>query len=185
MSEQETILGSAEAELGNNRRFRRDHSGATAVEFGLIALPFIATMFAILETAMVLFADHTLETATGDAARLIRTGQAQKQGLSADAFRQQICSTGYSLFDCDGLKVDVRRYPTFGSIDLSTPLDGDGNLGDQFQYLPGNGGDIVVVRAFYEWPVFVRLMGHNLTNMPNGRRLLVASAAFRNEPFPW
>ena len=99
--------------------------------------------------------------------------------------RQEVCSTVYSLFDCGSLKVDVKRYPTFGAVDLSTPLDGNGNLGNQFQYQPGNGGDIVVVRAFYEWPVFVRLMGFDLTNMPNGKRLLVATAAFRNEPFPW
>ena len=58
----------------HGRRFRRDHSGATAVEFGLLALPFIAVMFAVLETALAFFAGATLETATANAARLIRTG---------------------------------------------------------------------------------------------------------------
>ncbi len=166
-------------------RFRRDRSGTTAVEFGLVALPFIASLFAILETALVMFADQTLETATNDAARLIRTGQAQQQGFSATKFRDEICSTGYSLFDCGSLKVDVKRYPTFGSVDLSSPLDGNGNIDMNLDYKPGNGGDIVVVRAFYEWPVFVRLLGHDLTNMSGGKRLLVATTAFRNDPFPW
>ena len=165
--------------------FRRDRSGATAIEFGLVALPFTALMFAVLETAIVLFANHALDTATGDAARLIRTGQAQQQGFSADAFRQKICDSASILFDCDSIKVDVQRYPTFGTVDLSTPLDENGNFVDNARYLPGNGGDVVVVRAFYEWPVVVKLMGHDLTNTPSGRRLLAATAAFRNEPFPW
>ena len=29
------------------------------------------------------------------------------------------------------------------------------------------------------------LMGFSLANTPNGTHLLAASAAFRNEPFPW
>src|SRR4051812_47106857 len=33
-------------------RFRKNQSGATAVELGLIALPFFALLFAILETAL-------------------------------------------------------------------------------------------------------------------------------------
>lgn len=180
MFKQMRIIGSAKTK----RCFGRDRSGATVVEFGLLALPLFALIFAILETAITLFANNALQTATGDAARLIRTGQVQQEGFTADAFRDEICSSAYSMFDCGNLKVDVQKYPTFGSVDMSLPLDADGNLGSDVQYTPGDGGDIVVVRAFYEWPVFVRLMGHDLTNLPNGKRLLVGVAAFRNEPFP-
>lgn len=168
------------------RGFGRDTSGATAVEFGLIALPFIAAMFAVLETALVFFAQQTLETATSTAARMIRTGQAQASGFSATDFRDEVCSRTASLFDCtNGLKVDVQTFPNFGSVDLNPPLDGDGNLSSNMNYTPGNGGDIVLVRAYYEWPIYIRLLGLDLSNMPNGKRLMAATAAFRNEPFPW
>ena len=73
---------------------------------------------------------------------------------------------------------------TFDRIDLSVPVT-DGNLNVQENYDPGKGGDIVVVRAYYEWPVFVRLLGNDLSTLSNGTHLLVATAAFRNEPFPW
>jgi hypothetical protein len=42
----------------------------------------------------------------------------------------------------------------------------------------------VVVRLYYQWPIYVSLMNLNkLTNMSNNKRLLVATAAFRNEPY--
>ncbi|MCB1489936.1 MAG: pilus assembly protein [Bauldia sp.] len=167
-------------------RFRRNEDGATAVEFGLIALPFIALMLATIETALVFFAGQTMENAVDMTSRLIRTGQAQQNGFSADDFKAQVCSRLLSLMNCEtGLYLDVKTYKTFDAIDLSDPVDGDGNLKKDFGYEPGHGSDIVVVRAFYQWPVYVNMLGHNLDNMGNGTHLLTATTAFRNEPFPW
>ena len=59
------------------RRLLRRQDGAAAVEFGLVAAPFLALIFAIMETAIVFFAGQALETAVADSARLILTGQAQ------------------------------------------------------------------------------------------------------------
>jgi len=44
-------------------------------------------------------------------------------------------------------------------------------------------GDIVVVRMFYQWPLFVTGLGYNISNLAGSKRLLSATAAFRNEPF--
>jgi hypothetical protein len=51
------------------------------------------------------------------------------------------------------------------------------------QYNPGGPGDIVVVRMFYQWPQIVTGLGYNITNLAGNKRLLYATAAFRNEPF--
>jgi hypothetical protein len=53
-----------------------------------------------------------------------------------------------------------------------------------WSYDPGTGGDVVVVRAFYEWPLTV-LFPKDIDpgNMQNGDRLLAATTVFRNEPF--
>ena len=48
---------------------------------------------------------------------------------------------------------------------------------------PGRPGDIVVVRLLYEWPVYVSLLGLNLADLAGSKRLIMATAAFRNEPF--
>lgn len=170
--------------LGRLRRFRHHKGGATAVEFGIIALPFFALLFALIEIGLVFFANFTLENAVDHAARMIRTGQAQQQGFDASRFKDEVCSRVYGLLACaDGLKVDVRKFDQFSSVSVPPPLDGDGNLQDNFEFEPGNGGDIVIVRAFYEFGLLANIPGAGLGNMANGNRLLSASAAFRNEPF--
>ena len=70
------------------RRFARGDDGIAAVEFGIVAAPFLALMFAIMETAIVFFASQTLETAVADSARLIMTGQAQQSSFTQQQFKK-------------------------------------------------------------------------------------------------
>jgi Flp pilus assembly protein TadG len=165
------------------RQLARREDGAAAVEFALVAMPFLALVFAIIETAIVFFAGQVLETAASDSARLIMTGQAQTQGLTQATFKQQVCSKIYGLFDCNGgVYVDVETFSTFSNVSLQSPLDSSGKIDtSKFQYTPGGPGDIVVVRLVYQWPVFVSMLG--LSNMANSSRLMMATAAFRNEPY--
>jgi Flp pilus assembly protein TadG len=168
------------------RAFQRDEDGATVVEFALVALPFTALMFAVIETALLFLAGQTLETAVADAGRLIRTGQAQKANFNAASIKTAICDKASAMFKCEtNLKVDVRTSATFDSINLDNPVV-DGELDDDdFIYNAGKGGEIVVVRAFYEWPTFVHVLGQDYSNLANGKHLLAATTAFKNEPFPW
>ena len=50
-------------------------------------------------------------------------------------------------------------------------------------YNPGGPGDIVVVRLSYEFPIAIKLWNPNLANMAGNNRLIIATAAFRNEPY--
>ena len=108
------------------------------------------------------------------------TGQAQSQGMGQSTFKDAVCARVYGLFDCqNGVHVDVKTYPSFATVDLTNPLDANGNFQNNQTFQPGAAGDIVVVRLFYQWPVYVSL----LQNMAGNKRLLVATATFRNEPF--
>ncbi len=165
--------------------FAADRSGASALEFALVAVPFLLLIFAVLEVGLVYFANFTLENAVSRGARLIRTGQAQAQQFSAEQFKTEVCKSLGPPLSCSDLKLDVRNFTNFSSANLTDPLDGSGKLKSNFKYEPGQGGDIVVVRAFYEWTLAAKLPKEvSLSNMANGNRLLVATAAFRNEPFP-
>jgi Flp pilus assembly protein TadG len=167
-------------------QLRRDQKGATAVEFALLALPFFALLFAILETALLFFVGELLDTSVAESARLIRTGQAQEKNFDAEDFRGAICDAMVVMLSCEAnLKIDVRTPKSFASADLSSPVT-DGELDDKdFGYDDGHGGEIVVVRAFYEWPTFMRFYGQDFATLANGNHLLAATATFRNEPFPW
>ena len=166
------------------RRLIKQQDGAAAVEFALVAAPFLALVFAIMETAVVFFAGQALETAVADSSRLIMTGQAQTQGMSTSAFKNAVCAKIYGLFDCqNGVYVDVKTFTSFSGVTMPTPVDASGNFQNNFSYQPGGPGDIVVVRLFYQYPVYVSLLGFNLSNVNGGKRLLAATAAFRNEPY--
>jgi Flp pilus assembly protein TadG len=171
--------------LGLFGRLRRDRKGATAVEFALLALPFFALSGAILEVGLAFFAGQTLETAVERASRLIRTGQAQQSNFNANNFKTTICNDVSTFLDCSKLQIDVRTAATFDSIDLSSPLKNGQIDTSKFGFKPGGAGEIVVVRAFYEWPSFFNLLGFSLSETKSGAHLLSATDAFKNEPFPW
>ena len=165
------------------RRFIRHEEGATAIEFGFVALPFLALTFAILETALVFFADQTLEAAVSDSSRLILTGQAQTAGYSKDGFKTEVCKRLYGLFDCTKLTVDVKNYSTFAGVSTTPPVTNGQIDNTKTGYTPGGPGCIEAVSLYYPWPIYVTLLGNHLDNMGNGNRLLIATAVFRNEPF--
>jgi Flp pilus assembly protein TadG len=168
------------------RRFRRNRRGSTVVEFALVAPVFFALLFAIIETGLVFFADQVLETGVQDTGRSIYTGQTQAAGTSQVDFKQALCDRVAVLFSCANVYVDVRSYPPGTAFTITDPIDAGGNFVNNFVYQPPANGDTtstVVVRAFYQWPLFVTGLGYNIANIgrgsSNSARLLAATAAFR------
>jgi Flp pilus assembly protein TadG len=176
--------GTASRGSAQGGRFTRECSGASAIEFAMLALPVILLVLATFEVGLVYFANYSLENGVTEAARMIRTGQAQAQAFDAGKFKTEVCKYISAPLDCAGIRLDVRHFSNFTSSQLTDPIDAQGNLKTNFTYDPGVGGDVVVVRGFYEWSVMAKApAGVALSNMSNGDRLLTATAAFRNEPF--
>lgn len=171
------------------RGFGRDERGVTAIEFGLLAVPFFAIIGAILETSLVFLSGQLLDSAVQDVSRLIRTGQARSTMFSADDFRKNVCERLFGLFgDCKGLYVEVRSVTNFADIDVKAPINPNCTLNcdawaEPDAFTPGQGSSIMVVEAYYKWPIIINLGGLNLSNLPGGKRLMGAAAVFRNEPF--
>ncbi len=133
------------------RRFTGDRRGATAVEFGLIALPFLATLCATFEVGYVNIENEMLASAVTSAARTMLTGdlQASKTSSAQDFVSQYLCPSKGRLvptnFDCSKLIVDVRPATSFLSGDLSNAFYRSGDN----QFCPGGPGQIVVMRVAY------------------------------------
>jgi hypothetical protein len=87
--------------------------------------------------------------------------------------------------DCGGADfyLDVKSYATFDSMVLDQPTDDDDEFEDAGGFEFGGPSDIVVVRAYYQWPTNAIFGSLSLKNLSNGKRMIGAFAAFRNEPF--
>lgn len=177
------------------RRFGRNRRGSAAVEFSLVALPFFALLFAIIETAIVFFASQVLETGVQDAGRQLYTHQLQDKNLSAAqakaSFQDDLCTRVKVLFTCSTtapLDVDVRSYAPGVTITITDPIVSGSYdpSGLTFQTPAPGSQATVVVRAFYQWPMIVTGLGYNIANInrgsANSTRLLAATTAFHVEP---
>ena len=175
------------------RRLHRDEHGFTAVEFGMVATPFLMFLFGIINVGLMYFTTFTIENATESAARAIRTGQIKTLGSGGVAasqaeFKAQVCNRVPGFVDCTNkLRVDVQvvadgAAPTPPSGNASGALKTDEQMGYPAAFA---GGQIVLVTTFYQWDLAKVLPFLNVgsSSMSDGSRLIRATVAFKNEPY--
>ncbi|HEX4634770.1 MAG TPA: TadE/TadG family type IV pilus assembly protein [Rhizomicrobium sp.] len=182
-------------------RLRADARGSAALEFAMVAPVFFLLLMGTVEAGVIFFAQSSLQSAVNDTARLIRTGQSACFSLDSnnlcktmttDQFRTKVCSEVGSLLqkcnvDTNGnsnLQFDVTDYPAgFAGVTISSPLNAQRNLPKLTTFNTGSPCDVVLVRAYYQWPVITPLLNFFLANMNGSYHLLATAAAFRNEPY--
>lgn len=162
------------------RLFARARRGAVTVEFAFVAIPFLMLIFAIIELGLVFLVSITLENAVIDVGRTIRTGELQTAGRTAAAFKTAVCTEmGWVGSTCSAaLSLDVRTFAGFSASSTAlaaakpnTPC-----------WDPGGPGSIVLIRAYYDWPLITPLLKTGLQSS-NGKRMVTATTAFSNEPY--
>jgi Flp pilus assembly protein TadG len=164
------------------KRFFRNGEGATAVEFALVAPAFIALLFAILQTALLFFVQQVLQTATLQAARQIMTNQAQAANMTQSQFQAAVCANTGGLFNCGGIYAAVQTFTSFPDVTMYNPISAGKFTGSGMPFSPGVPGDVEVVQVFYQWPVWPGPLSFTLSNTSGNSNVIVATAAFRNEP---
>lgn len=166
-------------------RFRSSRQGSAAVEFALIAPVFFALLFAILETAIMFFGSQILETVAQNSARQIMTGQAQAANYTATTFLTNVvCPQIPAVLTCANIGVDVESDPSqFSNISVANPLTGGSFDTTKLNFNMGGSCSVVTVTLYYQWQMVVTGLGYNISNMNGNKRLLSATAAFRNEPY--
>lgn len=172
-------------------RFCRDRDGSTAIEFGMLALPFLLLLFAILETCISFAAQQLMTNATDDVARQIRTGQIRGADLTEDKLHEFICGRLEIMVanDCPGLVIDLRNADTFGELaKFKMPLKGTNRLDREIDdsladFDPGTNTKKNRLRVLYPWPIMTNLLQKSLSTLKDNKILLHASATWQNEPF--
>lgn len=189
-------LGNCVRAIGRfGRRARRDEAGTTAIEFAFVIGPFLGLLFAIIEVAFVYFGQVSLDVGTATASRQLFVGAAQTKNMSAEDFKQIVCSNLAPFMTCGNVIVDVRSSDTFtdAANNLPKAVTSDGRLSDGFwQFNPGGASKVVVVTVYYDFTLlsslpglgdFTGKVGLGLGNLADGSRLMQTSMAFRTEPY--
>jgi Flp pilus assembly protein TadG len=177
--------------------FKQDR-GLAAIEFAILGPMFLMMLIVTFETGTILFTEYVLQTSVQEAARIVRTGQAQEKKKTAAQFKTEVCKLAKFMFDCEGkLQVYMRTSTSFGALAASVPSfisigpDAFGSTAST-QYNCGDQLSSVALIATYDWkfltPRFDWSNNPLLSaagNINGGKtRRIVAFAIFRNEPFP-
>ncbi|MDH6230975.1 Flp pilus assembly protein TadG [Mesorhizobium soli] len=174
--------------------FLRDASGATAIEFAMLAIPFALLTFAILESCISFTAQQVVSGAADDVARQFRTGQLRpdpnNQAAVAAKVKTMICSRLEVLVSkgCPDLFIDLQQFANYpDALNIKTKLTGTGPNRDLdttgFAINPGLAKSKNILRVYYKWPVITDFMRASISNIKGGKILLAATAIWQNEPF--
>lgn len=167
--------------------FLRASGGAVAVEFAFVLLPFLVLLFGTMELGLVFLASSTLQSATDEAARRLRTGEFQSSGSTAAQFKTLVCNNmSWLKGTCDSqLDINVQTFTSFSDLGGAAAVDPSNYDSTKNCWSAGQAGDIVLVRTFYKWKLFTPMLDKSLVNMGNGSgmRLITSAASFRNEPW--
>jgi Flp pilus assembly protein TadG len=177
------------------RRWRGDESGSAAIEFAIVAMPFVLLLFGLMSVCLYYFADFSTENATWQAARAMRTGQLQQsQGAYAGAvtngdrkkiFKKAFCDRVPLFQDCNSKVVVIVQSSTgFGGITQPNCASDGVVINDaSAAFNTGAASSVVLVTVCYPWDLGGKLPMFKLGNLQNGALLMQASAAFRTEPY--
>jgi len=168
-----------------------DRRGTTAIEFGMLAGPFFMLALGVMGVGLNFFTSNSLDNAVAVSTRQIRTGQAQKGGMTLGEFRQSVCDAAGSYIKCDDrLKVHIQNATRWSEIDPQNCIengvlaDPPGSAGDPLSSQSGGAEAVVLVTVCYEWELAKTLPYLQLGDLGNGSAVMQAVATFRTEPYP-
>jgi hypothetical protein len=165
------------------REWARNDTASTAVEFSLVAVPFTYILIGIIEISLMFGASSVLNGATNDAARLIRTGQAQTSADPEVTFRDMLCSSASALIRCDRLRYEVIEIPSFESFANFPPsFNEDGDLESQ-GFDAGGVNTTVLIRTAYRYRFMTPFLGQVLSDASGNSRLMMSTVVLQTEPY--
>lgn len=179
------------AAAARHTRWRRDESGATAIEFAFVALPFFMFVIGLLGLGLYFMTSTALEHGVQSAARKVRTGQAENESMTVRAFKDAVCTASAPVIDCAKLSVLVQHATDWSGISPRSCTDSKGAMvgstgdsGEMISKYSGTADEVVLVTLCYRWDLarsfkFLKLDGGNGT----GAAIIQAATAFKNEPY--
>lgn len=158
-----------------------------AIEFAIVAIPFVYMMVAIIELSLMFTSASLLESATSAAARQIRTGALQESADAGPAqealFRSVLCDNASALLSCDDIGVEAINIGSFSSYEDFLPqYDEQGNFVPQ-GFDAGGVSDVILIRTFYRYTFMTPLIGQFLGAGGSGTQTFMSTIVLQTEPY--
>lgn len=171
------------------KKWQNDCDGALAIEFSMLAVPFMLTAVAIIEMAIYFAASILIHEGMLDASRMVRTGSLQSSGSveqQREAFLDAVCDRADMFVDCNDFQYQVRKLSSF-SDNITPVLNEEGDLADPalFEGDQITAGCIGLLRVMYPYtfmtPVFREFFGDGSAD--SGRRNIISNIILQAEPY--
>lgn len=166
--------------------FSTNEDGSTAIEFALLAIPFVLTIVALIELSVFFATTTVMEGALASVTRQIRVGAIQSKGTieeMEEEFAKVLCERAGIVANCDDIEYEVKKLDDF-SADITTAVDDEGFLVDPvFEADQITAGCVVLVRVAYKYKFMTPLIGSLWANYPDNKRLIMSTSVVKSEPF--
>lgn len=180
---------SAEGSIGGFRLFTSHRGGTSAVEFALLAVPFLMLLGVVAESGLVALEQQTLDLALDRGARQLRTGAFQDGADGSDPgqrFRKIVCNGPVVLFPCTGLRLDVSRSASFSTSQPAEPFDRATKtwtfgFGTRFECPLGS--DTVTIRVAVPVTRLFQFLDFTGRIMSDRSQMLIATEVFQVEDY--
>ncbi|MBE7183152.1 MAG: pilus assembly protein [Methylobacterium mesophilicum] len=166
-------------------RFLASRDGATAIEFGMLVIPFSLLVFAVLESCISFAGQQVLANATDDIARQIRTGQFKRNEITTAEIQKRLCAKISIMVasGCPGLSFDLQQFTTFQDA-AAVRIEYEGRARVRTKDVTTGGPSTInMLRVFYKWPVITDFLRKSMSNFDDNTILQFASVTWQNEPF--
>lgn len=193
-------------------RFTADTAGASAIEFGLVALPLIFLVMAIIEFGLMMFTQMAVEAAVGNVARTTTIGNSTGYPDRVSYIKAELRRQTEGLINGNNLIIssEVLNAPRSGYVEPELCLTNPPTLGPScptgvaFEDTNGNGvydggsvgnnygtsNEMVEINVALPWKFFTPLIGSLFgsgktvgESALEGTYIIRSSAVVKNEPF--
>jgi Flp pilus assembly protein TadG len=166
--------------LRKAKTLSKQDSGAAAIEFAILALPFIILFVGILEVCLCFFYENTLVRGMEVAVREVRLGT----NFDLNTFKTSVCNGAGVIPDCENaLQVQLIETNAFTPVDAHAVCDENGSNTSSIVGNIATAETIVTAVGCFKWHLFTPLMRNFFQTYNDGTRVISVAAAFRTEPF--
>jgi len=178
----------------------KSNSGASALEFGMIAPVMLLFTMGIVEISLMMLTQNIMESATFTASRLGKTGYTEGGLTRQQTIINALKDSASGLLDTNQVTISQLAYDQFGDVGRPEPFvdanaNGTRDNGENYTDVNGNGqydsdmgtanagqaGDVVVYKVNYPWKISTPIMGAIMGQ--SGIFNLTARTVVKNEPF--